>query len=73
VLYIADTYNGKIRKVNPATREVLSVAGGFEEPGGLSALGRKLYVADTNSHAIKVIDLETNSHRLVDTAWFGKD
>jgi len=61
VLYIADTYNGKIRKVNPATREVLSVAGGFEEPGGLSALGRKLYVADTNSHAIKVIDLETNA------------
>jgi hypothetical protein len=61
VLYVADTYNGKIRKVNPATREVLSVAGGFEEPGGLSVVGRRLYVADTNSHAIKVIDLETNA------------
>jgi len=61
VVYVADTYNGKIRKVNPATREVLSVAGGFEEPGGVSALGRRLFVADTNSHAIKVIDLETNA------------
>jgi len=61
VLYVADTYNGKIRKVNPATREVLSVAGGFEEPGGVSAVGRRLYVADTNSHAIKVIDLQTNA------------
>jgi hypothetical protein len=28
----------------PATREVLSVAGGFEEPGSLSAVGRRLYV-----------------------------
>jgi hypothetical protein len=60
ILYVADTYNGKIRKVNPATREVVAHAGGFEEPGGISAAGNKLFVADTNSHTIKVVDLETN-------------
>lgn len=61
MLYVADTYNGKVRKVNPRTREVSSQAGGFEEPGGISAAPGKLYVADTNSHAIKVIDLKTNA------------
>ena len=61
ILYVADTYNGKIRKVNPITREVAAHAGGFEEPGGISAAGSKLYVADTNSHTIKVVDLQTNA------------
>ena len=61
ILYVADTYNGKIRKLNPATREVAAHAGGFEEPGGISAAGDKLFVADTNSHTIKVVDLETNA------------
>jgi len=60
MLYVADTYNGKIRKVNPLTREVSSQADGFEEPGGVSAAAGKLYVADTNSHSIKIVDLQTN-------------
>ena len=29
----------------------------FNEPGGISAAGGKLYVADTNNHAIRVVDL----------------
>ena len=61
ILYVADTYNGKIRKVNPLTREVAAHAGGFEEPGGISAAGNKLYIADTNSHTVKIVDLDTNA------------
>jgi DNA-binding beta-propeller fold protein YncE len=33
------------------------VADGFDEPGGLSIAGGKVYVADTNHHAIKVYDI----------------
>ena len=35
----------------------------FNEPGGLdtSPDGSTLYVADTNSHAIRVVDLKTNT------------
>ena len=35
----------------------------FNEPGGLDVTpdGDTLYVADTNSHAIRVIDLKTNT------------
>ena len=29
----------------------------FNEPGGISAAGGKLYVADTNNHAIRVVEL----------------
>ena len=30
----------------------------FDEPSGVSAAGGKLYIADTNNHAIRVLDLE---------------
>ena len=31
----------------------------FNEPAGLSIAGEKLYVADTNAHRIRVVDLQT--------------
>ena len=57
VLYVADTYNDKIKRIDPQRRSSTSFVGGhgeLEEPGGLSAAGGKLYVADTNHHEIKV-------------------
>lgn len=74
-LLIADTYNHKIKLLDPATRSVKSFAGtgkpgqadgpkpSFYEPGGLSVAGDKLYVADTNNHAIRVVDLKTRETR----------
>ena len=32
-------------------------AAAFNEPAGISAAGGKLYVADTNSHLVRVVDL----------------
>lgn len=75
LLYVADTYNSKIKLLDPAERRIttafgLSGSGGyrdggadeaqFDEPGGLSYANGKLYVADTNNHVIRVIDLETS-------------
>jgi DNA-binding beta-propeller fold protein YncE len=71
MVYLADTYNNRIKVLNPQTREVKSFAGNgiagfqdgllheaqFNEPAGLAAANGKLYVADTNNHAIRVIDM----------------
>ena len=68
---IADTYNHTIKQLNPVTHAVKSVFGtgvsgqsdgrasSFYEPGGLSVANDKLYVADTNNHAIRVGDLKS--------------
>ena len=70
---IADTYNHKIKQLDPETRTVKSLFGGgnpgqtdgnvasFYEPGGLSVANNKLYIADTNNHAIRVVDLRTKA------------
>lgn len=72
-LLIADTYNHKIRLLDPFDGKTTTFAGlgkpgqsdgkfgSFYEPGGLSIAGKKLYVADTNNHAIRVVDLGSKS------------
>ena len=73
VLYVADTYNHKIKRVLPKTRSAFTVAGvgkpghvdgpfaqaRFSEPSGLSIANGMMYIADTNNHAIRVADMET--------------
>jgi thiol-disulfide isomerase/thioredoxin len=73
LLFVADTYNHRLRTVDPATGDVRAFAGlgqeGFEdgvaaearfdEPGGVSATSDALYVADTNNHAIRRVRLAT--------------
>jgi DNA-binding beta-propeller fold protein YncE len=61
VVYIADTYNHKIKALDPGSGKVTTLATGFHEPGGLSVANGKLYVADTNSHEIRIVDLSTRA------------
>ena len=70
-IFIADTYNHKIKTLDPRNATVKTFAGtgrpgqadgaqaSFYEPAGLSVARGKLYVADTNNHAVRVIDLAT--------------
>ena len=69
-LLVADTYNSKLKTIDPATRAVTTFLGGmepgtknplFDEPAGLSVANGKLYVADTNAHRIRVVDLATKA------------
>ena len=67
VLFIADTYNNKIKRVYPQTRGVTTFLG-TGEPGhrDVSVAGGNLYVADTNNHAIRVADLNTKEVRTLE-------
>ena len=40
----------------------------FYQPGGLSVAGESLYVADTNNHKIRVIDIQSGAVRTLEIA-----
>lgn len=69
-LYVADSYNHKVKTVDPATGETRTLYGDgtagagnqplrFSEPAGLAIAGETLYLADTNNHQIRSINLKT--------------
>jgi thiol-disulfide isomerase/thioredoxin len=75
-LFIADTYNNRIKVCNPQKRAIKVLVGShtagdsdkppkFYEPGGLSFADMHLYVADTNNHKIKVVDIKTEAVKTV--------
>jgi hypothetical protein len=72
VLYVADTYNNKIKRLDPIAGQVETVLGSgaaglrdgtfaeaqVYEPEGLQVHRGRLYIADTNNHQVRVADLE---------------
>jgi len=80
LLLVADTYNSKIKTVDPLRGVSTSLAGSgrhgmadgalasasFNEPGGLAVLDGRIYVADTNNHQIRVIDRTANRVSLLE-------
>ncbi|HZS05885.1 MAG TPA: thioredoxin-like domain-containing protein [Blastocatellia bacterium] len=72
-LYVADTYNHKIKVLDIEKRRSQTFAGTgrrgmndgelkkaqFSEPGGITATSTTLFVADTNNHLIRKVDLTT--------------
>ncbi|CAG9784570.1 unnamed protein product [Diatraea saccharalis] len=70
-LYVADSYNHKIKKVEVGPQKVTTLNPSmietadpvkFNEPSGISVTGdgKYLYIADTNNHSIKLLNLAKN-------------
>jgi thiol-disulfide isomerase/thioredoxin len=74
-VYIADTYNHAIRKYDPTSATLTTVAGNgsrgelgpdltssrFNAPSAVTRGKTEFYVADTNNHAVIVVDLDTRT------------
>jgi thiol-disulfide isomerase/thioredoxin len=71
-IYLADTYNHKIKQIDPQSGEVRTFAGeergemdgkpsAFFEPCGLTHAAGRLFVADCNNHKIRIVELADGS------------
>lgn len=70
-LWVADTYNHKIKIISPTTGNCQTILGDgvaglvdgqgknsrFFEPSGISIIGNHMFIADTNNHAIRHVSL----------------
>jgi DNA-binding beta-propeller fold protein YncE len=84
-LVLADTYNNKLKRLDPATKVSQTFAGTgepgledgalagarFWEPQGVSVRDGVLYVADTNNHVIRTVSLTADGPPVVRTLTIG--
>lgn len=74
-IFVADTYNNKIKRLDPGGGVIAGWLGDTEpgfvdgngdkarffEPSGLSVTSAALYIADTNNHAIRRVEIATGN------------
>jgi thiol-disulfide isomerase/thioredoxin len=54
---VSDTYNGAVRRYDPATGEVTTVAGGLAEPSAAYVAGAELVVVESAAHRLTRVPL----------------
>jgi DNA-binding beta-propeller fold protein YncE len=66
-IWIADTFNSKIKRIDVRTGEVTKFKISYEldEPGGLTLYRNKLFIANTNAHKIIALDLQSRMSEVV--------
>ncbi len=66
-LWVADTYNHKIKRITPHTGRCCTVTcAELNEPSGLSLAHNCLYIADTNNHRLCRLNLQSLSLETVE-------
>ena len=72
VIYLTDTYNNKIKSLDTESATLKTISGTgepgladtpaqYDEPAGITYAAGKLYIADTNNHVIRVLELATGN------------
>ncbi len=58
---VCDTYNGAVRRYDPSTGEVTTLAGGLAEPSAAYVDGSELVVVEANAHRLTRVPLGQSS------------
>jgi thiol-disulfide isomerase/thioredoxin len=58
---LADTYNGAVRRFDPATGLLSTLASGLEEPSDVVVAGRRLLVVESGRHEVTELDAATTT------------
>lgn len=73
-VYVSNTPQHTIYKLNAEGEILAKVARGFRFPNSMALFESGLYVADTNHHLVRVLDTETeNFGQVVDEHWVTQD
>ncbi|MDH4158812.1 MAG: NHL domain-containing thioredoxin family protein [Actinomycetota bacterium] len=66
---VADTYNGAVRRFDPATGLVSTLASGLLEPSGLVVDGEHIVAVESNAHRLTRLRLPDEALRVVDASY----
>jgi len=72
-LFIADTFNNKVKAYFPDDNSMMTLLDGLDEPGGISKRGCELYIANTNAHEIVAFDLPKMEKKVMAFRFTQKD
>ena len=64
-LFIADTFNNKVKAYFPDDGSMMTLLENLDEPSGISKKGCELFIANTNAHEIVVFDLSKMERRVM--------
>ncbi|MGB6020342.1 MAG: hypothetical protein WBF77_12195, partial [Sulfurimonadaceae bacterium] len=65
-LFIADTFNNKVKAYYPDDNSMRTLLEGLNEPSGIAKKGCELFIANTNAHEIVVFDLSKMEKRVME-------
>ena len=58
-LFVADTYNGKVKAYDPQSGRMMTLLEGLREPTGICKTGCSLFIAETGAHRVVRFDLSS--------------
>jgi len=64
-LFIADTFNNKVKAFYPEDGSMMTLLEDLDEPRGIAKKGCELYIANTNADEIVVFDLSKMQRRVI--------
>lgn len=65
-LFIADTFNNKVKAYFPDANTMRTLLEDLDEPAGIAKKGCELFIANTNAHEIVVFDLSKMEKRVME-------